>query len=393
MKLRAHARWIGVGIIGTLLGVGCGSSTSGEGEAGGTSGTAASGATSAGGAHGGSAGKTGTASGGTTSGGSANHGGSAGTSGSESAGSSAGGSVSGGTSGGGTSAAGATAGGAAGASGSAAGEAGATSEGGTSGSDGACTPGEEQCVSLTQVESCGADGQWGAPRDCEFGCNGDACANNYALTFDGSNDIVTVPFASDLDVTNALTIEAWVYAVSANGGGIASMWGEGGLADKFLVQLTGGNVVGRIPTTSGQATVSATMPLNSWTHVAFTYDGSTMLLYLNGVQAGSNDVAGALPKENLPFRLGIEDVNLGVHTFLSGNLDEVRFWNVVRSAAEIAANYQASISPTSAGLVAYWNFNEAQSSQTVNDITAHGNNGTLGANASVASDDPVRAAR
>ena len=317
-----------------------------------------------------------------------NHAGSAGKSGAASGGTSAGGSASGGAS-----TAGSATGGAAGSVGGAVDEAGTTGEGGASGAPPVCTPGAKQCASATQLETCGEDGQWGTPSTCEFGCNTAACASNYALSFDGTDDIVTVPFASDLDVTNALTIEAWVFAVSANGGGIASMWGEGGLADKFLLQLTGGNVVARIPTTSGQTTVSATMPLGTWTHVAFTYDGTTMLLYLNGVQAGSTDAAGTLPLENLPFRLGIEDINTFGHTFFNGSLDEVRFWNVVRSSAEIAANYQASIAPASTGLVAYWNFNEAESSQSVNDVTAHGNNGTLGADATAASDDPVRVAR
>ena len=378
MKLRARTRLLGLGIIGTFVVVGCGSSTSGGGGAGGTSGSGGSGATSVGGAHGGSAGKGGSASGGTSSGGSANHAGSAG----ESGGTAAGGSSSGGTASGGSATGGS-------ANGGAANEAGASGEGGA---PAVCASGDKRCVSATQLETCAADGQWGTPSDCEFGCTSDACATNYALSFDGTDDIVTVPFASDLDVTNAFTIEAWVDATSANGGGIASMWGEGGLPDKLLLQLTGGDVVGRIAV-AGQTTVSATMPLNTWTHVALSYDGATMLLYLNGVQAGSTDIAGALPLENLPFRLGIEDVNLGVRTFFNGSLDEVRFWNVARSAADIAANYQASISPTSTGLIAYWNFNEAQSSQTVTDITTHGNNGTLGADNTVASDDPVRVAR
>ena len=260
---------------------------------------------------------------------------------------------------------------------------------------GVCTPGDTQCASTTQVRACGPDGQWGNASTCQFGCGGKVCLTDYALQFDGTDDIVTVPYSTSLDVTTAMTLEAWVYATSAAGGAIGSMWGMGGLADKFLLQLSGGNVVARIVRTgiSGQTTAQAAMPLNTWTHVAFSYDGADLVLYLNGIQAASVAAPGALPAANLPFRMGIEDINLGGHSFLEGRLDEVRLWNVARSANDISNTDQASISPSSAGLVAYWSFNEAAAAQAVLDATAGGHDGTLGANAAAAEDDPTRVAR
>ncbi|HTA93933.1 MAG TPA: LamG domain-containing protein [Polyangiaceae bacterium] len=240
----------------------------------------------------------------------------------------------------------------------------------------------------------GMGGEAGGEVGAEGGAAGEGTATDYALQFNGTTDLVYVPYSTSLDVTTAVTLEAWVYATSAAGGAIGGMWGNGGIADKYLLQLNGGNVIARIVRQEdpSQTTASVTMPLNAWTHVAFTYDGSNILIYLNGVQAASTAAPGSLPAEPLPFRLGIEDINLGTSTFLAGELDEVRVWNVARTAQEIASNYQASVLAASTGLVAYYHFNEAPSSQIVVDATG-ANNGTLGLDANVGADDPTRVVR
>jgi hypothetical protein len=91
--------------------------------------------------------------------------------------------------------------------------------------------------------------------------------------------------------------------------------------------------------------------------------------------------------------LQLEDILFGSKTIFSGQLDEVRVWNVARTAAQISSTYQVGVSPSSAGLVAYWNLNEAPGTQTVTDSTTGAHDGTLGANSSVATDDPTRVAR
>ena len=74
---------------------------------------------------------------------------------------------------------------------------------------------------------------------------------------------------------------------------------------------------------------------------------------------------------------------------LHGLMDEVRLWNIARSPGEILANYNRTVAPSTAGLVGYWNFDEA-SGQTIYDLTTNDNDGLLGATAAVATDDPKR---
>ena len=74
---------------------------------------------------------------------------------------------------------------------------------------------------------------------------------------------------------------------------------------------------------------------NVWTHVAGTYSGSTLGLFLNGVQVASLPISGAIPASTGPLRIG---GNCIWGEFFQGRLDEVRIYNPALTAAEIQAD-------------------------------------------------------
>jgi hypothetical protein len=100
-----------------------------------------------------------------------------------------------------------------------------------------------------------------------------------------------------------------------------------------------------------QTIVNANMPnsLNStavltngvWYHVALTFRDSSRILYINGVkdQGGSNNLVTGL---NFP--------NMGVTNFGSGILDEVRFYDRVLTASQVAALYADTTQYGSSGV-------------------------------------------
>lgn len=216
-----------------------------------------------------------------------------------------------------------------------------------------------------------------------------------ALSFDGVDDIVRVPFTPSLDVINAVTLEAWVNSQGGDGG-IAGMWGTGGLIDKFLLHIEGGNIVARIVREGVQGQTKIVGPaaaLNTWTHVALTYDSLALTLYIDGSVYERVIAPGQFISDQMDFRMGIEDIAFpGPPGFLAGQLDEVRLWSVSRKPAEMQRFFNQTVAPDTVGLIGSWRLDGNAIDQQVFDASTAANHGTLGADASFAADDPLRVA-
>gem|GEM_PF-1699112 len=216
-----------------------------------------------------------------------------------------------------------------------------------------------------------------------------ATAPGNALRFDGTN-YVSAPAATQISFigTDNFSIEAWVkpdnssglqtiVAKSSNGNGQLQYWLflNGGTVNFGLDNINGG----------GWAWFDSgiTLPLSKWSHVAVTKSGSTVLFYINGtlaatINATNTSYVSAMASTG-PLLIG---GGFGGHSF-RGELDEVRVWNSVRSAADIAGNWLDTVDPTSSSLVAYYRFDQGIAGgtntalHTVYDQTANGNHGTL----------------
>ena len=77
------------------------------------------------------------------------------------------------------------------------------------------------------------------------------------------------------------------------------------------------------------------MPLNTWTHLAATYDGTVLALYVNGVQAATLVVSGPLITSTGALQIG---GNAIWGEWFNGLIDEVRVYNRALSATEIQAD-------------------------------------------------------
>jgi hypothetical protein len=87
---------------------------------------------------------------------------------------------------------------------------------------------------------------------------------------------------------------------------------------------------------------STSLPTNVWSHVATTWDGTTLRLYVNGAQVGSRAVAGTLSTTSDPLRIG-GDATWG--EYFAGTIDEVRVYNRALSAAEIQSDMNTPVGP------------------------------------------------
>jgi hypothetical protein len=166
-----------------------------------------------------------------------------------------------------------------------------------------------------------------------------------ALRFDGGNDRVSIPDSNSLDLTTGMTLEAWVYPTSIESGWDAILIKEYGSGPTYSILANGDGNTPYTYISSNNIGYGAgggtTLPVNSWTHVAATFDGATIRLFLNGTQVKTVSFSGAI-------QVSARELFIGGSTFLSnegfpGVIDEVRIYNRALSASEIASDMTTPI--------------------------------------------------
>ncbi|HEX3849664.1 MAG TPA: LamG domain-containing protein, partial [Polyangiaceae bacterium] len=114
-----------------------------------------------------------------------------------------------------------------------------------------------------------------------------------------------------------------------------------------------------------------------WLHVAMSWDGAAFKTYVNGdLKITMTDGTTMLATASTPLTMGC---NPPIFNCFNGYFDELRVWNVDRSAADIKANYNKPSLGTEAGLVGYWKFNEAPGAASAADsVTSAGHTAHAG---------------
>lgn len=177
---------------------------------------------------------------------------------------------------------------------------------------------------------------------------GRSAAAGSALQFNGTSGMVSIPDAASLDLTSAVTISAWVRwsggvdwqslilkerGTSANPGLSYSLYASDPTRNRpaGFFRLLGAD----------QSVASTTpLPLNTWAHIAVTYGGGFMRFYVNGVQVNQVAQTGNLTASANPLRIGGNSI---WGEFFAGQVDDVRIYNRVLTAADIMADMNSSV--------------------------------------------------
>lgn len=162
-----------------------------------------------------------------------------------------------------------------------------------------------------------------------------------AIQFDGSGSgWVVVPASPGLDFISAGTIELWVRLDSGGGVGSTVSRGTGNNDDNVLMNSTCGNMQTIFSrSTSGGGTTNVTsdcnrIPFGVWTHIGVVNDGRTLQLYVNGV-ADRSAGGGFIGPMFTDLWFGLREQ----HIFpLHGALDEIKWWTVARTQAEVCGD-------------------------------------------------------
>lgn len=225
--------------------------------------------------------------------------------------------------------------------------------------------------------------------------SGQTCTTNTkSLQLNGNSSEGNFTTDNNLVIGDSITVEAWinasVWSAIPSEGTIfcKHSWTGAGGEQGYVLRAGGGGVlswnfagldVNSTPMSWVETVSGASLTLNTWYHVAGTYDGSVARIYINGVQAGSTNFAGSIvPSTEYPACIGnLSDGGVGAARYWNGKLDEVRVWHRALPQSEIAAHMNMHLDTSNVnGLVGYWRFNEGSGTTSI-DLSGSGNNANL----------------
>jgi len=163
-----------------------------------------------------------------------------------------------------------------------------------------------------------------------------------ALNFSGTGNLVVIPSSASLNLSTGMTIEAWVYPSATQSGWRTIIQRE---VDAYLLHASsnsalrpaGGGTFGSTLTITSSA---SSIPVKTWTHLAVTYDQTTIRLFVNGVQAASRARTGVIQSVSTPVRIG---GNVPYGEYFQGRIDDVRIYNRALTPAEIVTDSLTAI--------------------------------------------------
>ncbi|MBL7815005.1 MAG: choice-of-anchor D domain-containing protein [Saprospiraceae bacterium] len=220
-----------------------------------------------------------------------------------------------------------------------------------------------------------------------------------ALNFDGVNDDVIIPHASNItfNTNEDFTVSLHIKIPSTNqpnsvaiDNSILEKTGSVGYpyVIRYFNHTSGAGNNGKIVAArwngSVGAVVTSTVTVNddAWHHVTFMKSGATLYLYIDGVlNSTAADLTSGSTLSTGPLSVGSR---AGSSNWFNGSIDELRIWNTALNCGQISQLRNCELAGNESGLVAYYKFNQgtAEGDNTaltsLTDATANGNNGTLG---------------
>ncbi|MDO8619660.1 MAG: DUF2341 domain-containing protein [Candidatus Daviesbacteria bacterium] len=191
--------------------------------------------------------------------------------------------------------------------------------------------------------------------------------------FNGTDDYATGTLSSSLQPTR-ITISLWWQAQST-GSNQYIIDTNGDNSNYGYTIQTNANITGYYVTLGGVASdqlTNYTFTAGNWYHFIATYDGSSIITYINGARQSSFSISSS---PNITYSGGAFNIgrNNNNSYFIKGILDEIRVYNRALSPKEVSDLYNWAPGP-----VGYWRMDDkvAGASKTITDVSGNGNNGT-----------------
>jgi len=149
-----------------------------------------------------------------------------------------------------------------------------------------------------------------------------------ALSFDGEDDVVVVPFSNSIGTFDEITIEAWIKRDSNQSGAIVDKNGP------YSLIIFDDKLHGKVYTGTWNEVIGTTsLNLDEWYNVKMTYDGDVVSIFLNGeLEASESFAAGPLSYTGQNLYIGFISGATPPYDqlYFDGIIDEIRISNISR---------------------------------------------------------------
>lgn len=192
-----------------------------------------------------------------------------------------------------------------------------------------------------------------------------------AASFDGTDDYISVANSTSLAMSSSITMSAWVKPTATDS--TRDIFAKQNSGDYWMLRINSGewqcivNSGGDFSDPGSVITNSTAAVASTWQHVACTFDGKTVAIYVNGELKRTNSYTGSISTNSGGLRIG---VNGSSNQDFSGSIDEARLYNRALSPSEITHLYEFSPGP-----IAYYTFDEGTGSSAL-DTSGNGYNGS-----------------
>ena len=159
-----------------------------------------------------------------------------------------------------------------------------------------------------------------------------------ALSLDGINDYAEIADNANLDISDKLTVMAWIRPDRIPSSGLMTILSKD---ENYEFHInSAGNINWWWNNSSGatrEFNSSVTVPINVWTHVAIVYEPGNQRIIINGVESGTRTYNETLRTNNDPLHIGGDQLFAG--RYFDGLIDEVKVYRRALSTAEINSYY------------------------------------------------------
>lgn len=182
---------------------------------------------------------------------------------------------------------------------------------------------------------------------------------NSAFDFNGTNNYIEIPSASQINLTAPFTISVWFrsslwsFNAPINEHAIISkvvdgFWGGGGF--EFYTNGSSGINFGATISGNNINLVKTGYSINNWYHCLTTFNGSKLKMFINGIAVDSSNASNSISINNLPIRIGRRAGAGNFNCWFNGKIDDIGIWNRALTQQEITSLYQGCTGSVTASI-------------------------------------------